>query len=65
MYLDKAETFELAEKENCLNEVLVNSHTCYNGVRNKRHDWGYGCDECPACELRKKGYEEYIAKKGK
>jgi len=65
MYLDKAETFELAEKEGCLGFVIAESHTCYNGDRDKFHDWGYGCDDCPACELRKKGYEEFLAKKAK
>jgi 7-cyano-7-deazaguanine synthase len=59
MHLTKAETFELAKKENCLNDVLEHSHTCYNGNRDKLHSWGYGCDDCPACELRKKGYNEF------
>ena len=27
----------------------------------KRHDWGYGCDDCPACELRKTGYQTWRA----
>jgi len=59
MYLTKAETFLLAEKEKCLIEVINLSHTCYNGDRTNLHIWGYGCGECPACELRKKGYIEY------
>lgn len=58
MYLDKAETFELAKNEGCLKEVIELSHTCYNGTRDVLHEWGYGCNECPACELRKKGYLE-------
>jgi 7-cyano-7-deazaguanine synthase len=60
MWLDKADTFLLAEKEGCLNFVIQHSHTCYNGNRSSFHSWGYGCDNCPACELRKKGYNEYI-----
>lgn len=60
MYLNKAETFELAEQENILETVLEDSHTCYVGDRTTRHDYGYGCDTCPACVLRKKGYEEYL-----
>ena len=58
MDLTKAETFKLAEKENCLNLVINYSHTCYNGsvIFN---EWGFGCGECPACELRKKGFYEY------
>ena len=59
MYLDKADTFKLAKELNCLQEVIELSHTCYNGDRTNLHDWGYGCDTCPACELRKKGYAEY------
>jgi len=60
MYLTKAETFQLAEDEMCLLPVIKESHTCYNGVREKLHEWGYGCGECPACELRKKGFNKYI-----
>ena len=54
MWIDKAATFQLADDLNCLEEVILLSHTCYNGNREKFNDWGYGCDECPACELRKK-----------
>ena len=56
--LDKEATFKLAEEENVLDVVLQYSHTCYNGVRND-HEWGAGCGECPACKLRKRGYERY------
>lgn len=60
MHLDKAETFALAQGYGFLEEVLEFSHTCYNGDRNRRHAWGYGCGECPACKLRKAGYEEFL-----
>jgi 7-cyano-7-deazaguanine synthase len=59
MYLNKAETFELAWDLDCLNDVIELSHTCYNGDREHKHDWGYGCGECPACDLRAKGYMEW------
>lgn len=59
MWLTKAETFALAERFNFLEEVLHNSHTCYKGNHDKWNEWGYGCGECPACELRKKGWEEF------
>lgn len=59
MYLNKAQTFELAWILDCLHDVVELSHTCYNGDREHKHDWGYGCGECPACELRKKGYVEF------
>lgn len=41
--------------------ILEHSHTCYLGERGTRHDWGYGCGACPACELRAKGWSEYSA----
>lgn len=59
MNLTKAQTFALAKELGGLEVVLEDSHTCYKGVRNERHAWGYGCGECPACILRKKGFEEY------
>lgn len=62
MYLTKAQTFELAVEEDCLLEVIKYSHTCYNGNREKLNDYGYGCDKCPACELRRNGYREYNSK---
>lgn len=58
MYLTKAETFKMAEDVGVLEEVLELSHTCYNGD-DTMHEWGRGCDDCPACKLRKKGYYEY------
>lgn len=58
MYLTKAETFKLAEENNCLDLVLNYSHTCYNGLQIK-NDWGFGCGECPACILRKKGFYDF------
>lgn len=66
MYLTKAETFRLAEEEGCLNEVIELSHTCYNGKRLYKHEWGWSSEQgtendpfCPACDLRAKGWEEY------
>lgn len=65
MYLTKADTFKLAEDFGFLQTVIEDSHTCYNGDRSKMHSWGRGCGECPACKLRAKGYEEFIAAKDK
>ncbi len=39
--------------------VNKGSHTCYKGVRATFHDWGYGCGDCPACELRERGWRDY------
>jgi 7-cyano-7-deazaguanine synthase len=38
--------------------VVEHTHTCYLGDRSQRHAWGYGCGQCPACELRAKGFAE-------
>lgn len=58
----KAETFELADKLGILDTVIEVTHTCYNGDRTKKHDWGYGCGECGACAERAKGFAEFKAK---
>lgn len=63
MYLTKAETFALADQLGGLKAVVEQTHTCYEGNRDELHEWGYGCGNCPACELRKKGYEEWQKQK--
>jgi 7-cyano-7-deazaguanine synthase len=57
--LSKAETFKMAKDEGVLDLVIEESHTCYNGDRSSKHDWGYGCANCPACILRMRGWNEY------
>jgi len=59
MFLTKAETFALAAAEGVLELVVKESHTCYQGSA-QMHPWGRGCDACPACGLRKKGYHEFM-----
>ena len=64
MWLDKAETWELAQTlggQTLVDLVIEETHTCYLGDRAHRHDWGYGCGECPACELRANGYQKWRA----
>jgi 7-cyano-7-deazaguanine synthase len=64
MWLDKAETWRLAERlgSNKLVElILEETHSCYLGERGKRHEWGYGCGNCPACKLRAEGWRKYAA----
>ena len=59
MWLDKAATWTLAEELGgtaLVDLVREATHSCYLGDRARRHDWGYGCGTCPACELRAKGY---------
>ena len=58
MYLDKKQTFKLAEQVGVLDQVLALSHTCYNGD-SKMNAWGRGCGACPACTIRENGYNEY------
>lgn len=63
MWLDKAQTWRLAENlggQDFVSLIQEESHTCYLGTRQQKHEWGYGCGTCPACELRKTGYEQYI-----
>jgi 7-cyano-7-deazaguanine synthase len=62
MWRDKAETWSLANAlggDKLVSLIVEHSHTCYRGSRDKRHDWGYGCGECPACALRAAGYEKW------
>jgi 7-cyano-7-deazaguanine synthase len=62
MWRDKAATWALAHElggNGLVDLIREHSHTCYLGERGARHDWGYGCGECPACSLRAKGWREY------
>lgn len=62
MWLTKAQTWALAERLGgpALTALIVeHTHTCYLGDREHRHDWGYGCGTCPACELRRDGFEAW------
>ncbi len=64
MWLDKAATWALAETLGgpaLLQIVTEHTHTCYLGERGLRHAWGYGCGSCPACALRKTGFERHAA----
>ncbi len=62
MYVDKAGTWALAEKLGgaaFVDLIIEDTHTCYLGDRTHRHPWGYGCGQCPACDLRAKGWEKW------
>ncbi|MEH7388515.1 7-cyano-7-deazaguanine synthase QueC [Bacillus sp. JJ1521] len=54
MWLDKAQTWELADKLGVLDFVREKTLTCYEGII------GDGCGECPACKLRKNGLNLYL-----
>jgi 7-cyano-7-deazaguanine synthase len=62
MWLDKADSWALAEDlggAGLVDLIVEHSHSCYHGTRETRHDWGYGCGTCPACEIRARGYAAY------
>lgn len=62
MWLDKAQTWRLAERtggEAWVEVVRTRTHTCYEGTRDTLHAWGYGCGRCPACRLRASGWRRY------
>jgi 7-cyano-7-deazaguanine synthase len=73
MWIDKAQTWELAAKlggKPLVDLIVEHTHTCYLGDRSQRFEWGYGCDlentqqgakKCPACDLRGRGWERYKA----
>ena len=64
MWLDKAQTWQLAQDlggDALVDLIRQDTHTCYLGQRGVLHDWGYGCGNCPACELRARGYHAFIA----
>lgn len=54
MWINKAETWKLADDLGVLDFVKEKTLTCYNGII------GDGCGECPACELRRNGYDDYL-----
>jgi 7-cyano-7-deazaguanine synthase len=62
MWIDKAATWSLAQQlggSALVDLIRAETHTCYLGERGILHDWGYGCGECPACELRARGYRRF------
>jgi 7-cyano-7-deazaguanine synthase len=64
MWRDKEATWRLAHALGggpLVELIRQESHTCYLGDRAHRHAWGYGCGTCPACELRRRGWEAYTA----
>ena len=63
MFLTKCQTWHLAEKlggEKFVNLIIEDTHTCYLGNRDSYHEWGRGCGLCPACQIRKVGYKQYV-----
>lgn len=68
MWKNKKETWQLAFDlggQELVDLVIRDTHTCYIGSHDHLHEWGYGCGECPACQLRKRGYMQYQAERGR
>lgn len=62
MWIDKAATWTMAKNLGgsvLLELIKEDTHTCYLGDRTRRQAWGYGCGSCPACDLRRIGYETF------
>ncbi|MCE3038152.1 7-cyano-7-deazaguanine synthase QueC [Helicobacter anatolicus] len=60
--MTKAQEFALAQELGILEIILKDTHTCYEGIRDTLHNWGYGCGKCNACILRKNAYEKFLSK---
>lgn len=66
MWIDKAGTWRLAHDlggQALVDLIVADTHTCYVGERGTLHAWGHGCGRCPACTLRRQGYEAYAAER--
>jgi 7-cyano-7-deazaguanine synthase len=64
MWIDKADTWALAASlggQSLVDLIVEHTHSCYMGDRTHRQAWGYGCGTCPACDLRAKGYNRWVA----
>lgn len=57
MWIDKCETWALADQLGELDNIRNNTVTCYNGIP------GDGCGHCPSCRLRREGLESYLKQK--
>lgn len=57
MWIDKADTWALADELGVLDLVRHDTLTCYNGIP------GDGCGHCPACKLRREGLEKYLSRR--
>ncbi len=57
MWLNKAQTWQLADQLGVFDLIHEHTLTCYNGIE------GEGCGHCPACHLRKNGLDEFLRNK--
>jgi 7-cyano-7-deazaguanine synthase len=64
MWIDKAATWALAQQlggRALVDLITEKTHSCYQGDRSHRHEWGFGCGTCDACRLRSEGWRRYTA----
>lgn len=62
MWIDKAATWRLTRAlggEELVELIRTDTHSCYHGIRGILHPWGHGCGTCPACNLRREGWERF------
>ena len=64
MWIDKGQTWALADQiggPELVELIRAETLTCYKGDVNTLNTWGRGCGECPACDLRRSGFERWRA----
>ncbi len=54
MWIDKCQTWALADELGVLDLIREKTLTCYHGIV------GDGCGHCPACKLRREGLHAYL-----
>ena len=66
MWIDKAQTWKLAEDlggDPLVALIRDKTLSCYLGANTQPNEWGFGCGECPACQLRSAGWLRYKGQK--
>jgi 7-cyano-7-deazaguanine synthase len=58
IFMNQGDIFKVAEELGVLDEIIEHTITCYNGDEDL-YEWGRGCGDCPACEVRIAGFEDY------
>jgi 7-cyano-7-deazaguanine synthase len=62
MWRDKRATWALAQRLGgaaLVEAIRAETHSCYLGDRSQFHPWGFGCGTCPACDLRRRGWDAW------
>lgn len=64
MWITKEQTWHMASRlggPKLVELIRTDTHTCYLGDHESLHEWGYGCASCPACDLRRVGFERFAS----